>query len=264
VTDTREAAVPIRADYPEPLWIQAVDLIVDEIASGALKPGSRLPPERELCQQLHISRVTLRKALGKLVEDGVLRSSHGRGWYVGEATRAREWPNTLESFSETARRMGLTATSRILRADVGPASLDEAEPLSIAAGTPLFRLERVRLLGDVPIAVDRTRIPAARVPNFATADFRTDSLYARLAEAGLEPTRADSTIEAKEADEDVAQHLGLEVGKPILVMTQVVVDAVDRPLFISTIQYSGDRYRLRTVFARSNGLARGRRSRPPG
>lgn len=264
MTDARDAAVPIRPDYPEPLWIQAVDLISREIASGVLTPGSRLPPERALCQQLHISRVTLRRALSKLVEDGVLRPSHGRGWYVADPAGTREWPSTLESFSETASRMGLTATSRVLHAGVVPADLDEAERLSVAPGTLLFELERVRLLGDVPIAIDRTRIPAALVPDFSTADFRTDSLYVRLAEAGVEPAWADSTIEARAADDDVARHLELQVGRPILVMHQVVIDAAERPLFTSTIQYSGERYRLRTVFARSRGSTRPNRSRAVG
>jgi GntR family transcriptional regulator len=257
VTGERESAVAIRADHPEPLWIQAVDLITSEIARGVLKPGMRLPPERELCQQLSISRVTLRKALTKLVEDGVLNSSHGRGWYVATAGTARkEWPNSLESFTETATRMGLTASSVVLRAEVTPASLDEAEELSIAPGTPLFRLDRVRLLNGVPIAIDQARIPEALVPNVAEADFRTESLYDKMSEAGLEIVRADSTIEAREADDHIAKHLGLQAGKPVLVMHHLVVDGLDKPLLASTIQYSGDRYRLRTSFARSGTFSR--------
>jgi DNA-binding GntR family transcriptional regulator len=251
MTDTQESTAAIRPDYPEPLWIQAVNLINAEIASGVLKPGMRLPPERELCQQLGISRVTLRKALNKLVEDGVLSASHGRGWYVAQPTANQEWPNSLESFSETAARMGLVATSSVLRADVSPASLDEAEELSIAPGTPIFHLERVRMLGGVPIALDTTQIPAHRAPALPDADFATDSLYEKLAEAGIEPRRADATIEAKEADAYAAEHLDLPVGKPVLVMRQLAVDADEHPLFVSTIKYAGDRYRLRTYFARS-------------
>jgi GntR family transcriptional regulator len=261
MTDLRDSTMSIRADYPEPLWIQAVNLINSEIASGVLKPGMRLPPERELCQQLNISRVTLRKALTKLVEDGVLSASHGRGWYVAMGAVNKEWPNSLESFSETAERMGLTASSEVLRSEVAPASLDEAEELSIAPGTPLFHLERVRLLNGVPIAIDLTRIPADLVPGFTEVNFATDSLYEKLAEAGLELLRADSTIEAREADDYVAKHLVLDVGKPVLVMKQLVVDNADRPLFTSTIQYSGDRYRLRTFFSRSNALSRARGGR---
>lgn len=246
------AVAAIRPDYPEPLWIQAVNLITHEIATGVLKPGMRLPPERELCQQLSISRVTLRKALGQLVEDGVLSASHGRGWYVAQAPSVgKEFPNSLESFTETATRMGLVASSRVLRAVTKSATLDEAEELSVAPGTPLFHLERVRLLDEVPIAVDITRIPAALAPDLASADFAVDSLYQRLADAGVEPLRADATIEARSAQADVAAHLGLEPGQPVLVMRQVAVDRAEHPLFVSTITYAGDRYRLRTFFART-------------
>ena len=251
-----ESMGPIRPDYPEPLWVQAVNLINAEIASGVLKPGMRLPPERELCLQLNISRVTLRKALTRLVEDGVLNASHGRGWYVAAGGGNKEWPNSLESFTETANRMGLTATSKVLRAEVTPANLDEADELSIAPGTPLFHLERVRFLNGVPIALDRTAVPAESVPGFADRDFSEDSLYAALLDVGLEFMRADSTIEAREADANLAKHLDLVEGKPVLVMHQLVFDRADKPMFASTIKYSGERYRLRTFFARSGAFNR--------
>jgi GntR family transcriptional regulator len=250
---TQEASPTIRTDYPEPLWIQAVNLINREIADGVLQPGMRLPPERELCLELGISRVTLRKALNKLVEDGVLSASHGRGWYVAQGPQARqtkEWPNSLESFSETAVRMGLEASSTVLRSEVKPANLDEAETLLIAPGTPLFHLERVRFLGGVPIAVDMTQVPAHFAESLAEVDFSTASLYQTLAQAGVEPARADATIEATEADDQAATLLDLEVGKPLLVMRQLAIDTLERPLFTSMIKYAGDRYRLRTAFAR--------------
>jgi DNA-binding GntR family transcriptional regulator len=248
----------IRPDYPEPLWIQAVNLITAEIASGVLKPGMRLPPERELCQQLNISRVTLRKALTSLVDEGVLNASHGRGWYVAARASNKAWPNSLESFTEAANRMGLTPTSKVLRAEVAPANLDEADELSIAPGTPLFHLERIRFLNGVPIAVDRNALPADSVPDFPERDFSEESLFTALSEVGLEFLRADSTIEAREADADLAEHLDLATGKPVLAMHQLVFDRADKPIFASTIRYSGDRYRMRTFFARS-GAFTGRR-----
>lgn len=240
----------IRPDYPEPLWIQAANLITAEIDNGALKPGMRLPPERELCEQLGISRVTLRKALTKLVDEGLLNASHGRGWYVASTPTSKDWPNSLESFTETARRMGLTASSRVLRAEVVPATIDEAEEFHVAPGSPLFHLDRVRTLNDVPTAIDYTRIPYEYVPGFLDRDFTTASLYSELEAAGVAPQRADSTIEARAADEYAALHLDIGVGKPLLVMNQRVMDASDRPLLASKIQYSGERYRLRTFFAR--------------
>jgi GntR family transcriptional regulator len=251
------SSITIRPDYPDPLWIQAVSLINSEIESGVLKPGMRLPPERELCQQLGISRVTLRKALGQLVVDGVLNSSHGRGWYVADRQPAgKEWPNNLESFTETAARMGLDASSIVLRAAELPATFDEAEELGIAPGTPVFHLDRIRMLSGVPIAVDTTVFVSSLLPEIASIDFTTESFYARLAAAGLEPQRAESTIEAREADAETSERLTLGEGKPVLVLHQVAVGAADRPLFVSTIRYAGDRYRLRTHFARTGGTQR--------
>ena len=260
MTNTREVAAVIRPDYPEPLWIQAATLIQDQIDGGVLKPGARLPPERELCQQLGISRVTLRKALNQLVDAGVLNASHGRGWYVAKRAAKREWPNTLESFTETADRMGLATRSEVLRAEAVPASFDEAEELSIVPGTDLFHLDRVRLLDELPIALDLTQIAVSVLPGVAGIDFTKHSLYATLAEAGIEPVRADSTIEAREADAAEAGHLRIAEGKPLLIMRQVSFDAGGRPLFTSTIKYVGERYRLRTSFSRpqlSGGTRRG-------
>jgi len=248
MNDSSEITGTVLPGYPEPLWVQAVAVVREEIAKGVLKPGMRLAPERELCRQLGISRVTLRRALVHLVEQGVLSASHGRGWYVSQAVPKKEWPNTLESFTETAARMGLTPLSRVLMAETGPATIDQAERLNIAPGAPLFCLERVRFLNDVAIGIDLTRVPLALVPGIEDVDFRTQSLYATLAEAGVEPARADSTIEATKADDRTAEFLGLAPGDPLLVMHQLAWGT--EPLFVSTICYAGDRYRLRTSFTR--------------
>ncbi|MFZ4894058.1 GntR family transcriptional regulator [Plantibacter sp. Mn2098] len=240
----------IRVDSVEPLWSQAVAAVRMRVADGSLRPGMRLPPERELCLSLAISRVTLRKALLRLVDEGVLKPSHGRGWYVA-GDEAKEWPNSLESFSETARRMGLVASSVVLRSEVAMATLDEAERLAIAPGTPVFHLVRVRKLDGVPIAVDRSLVPSHLAPRLDRADFTTASLYETLTRAGLDLVDAGSTIEATEADDDVAAQLGVAERRPILVMHQIVRDRAERPVLSSTIQYAGDRYRLRTFFARA-------------
>jgi GntR family transcriptional regulator len=137
------------------------------------------------------------------------------------------------------------------RANGIDAALGGAESLGIAPGAPLFRLERVRLLEGVPIALDLTRIPLALVPDIGKVDFGSHSLYSTLSEAGVEPMRADSTIEATKAGDRAAEHLRVAAGDPILVMHQLAVNADEDPLFASTIQYAGDRYRLRTSFARS-------------
>ena len=245
---------PLQSDGPEPLWRQAADAILQEIASGKLASGARLPAERDLFTRMSISRVTLRRALQSLVEEGVLTPSHGRGWYVS-AKVPKEFPNTLESFSETARRLGLTPSSDVLRAEQAPASLDEAEELSIAPGAALFHLERIRRLDQVPVAVDTSFFPVALVPDLSRIDFRNASLFGLLIDAGVDLARAETTIEAHDADPILARHLDIDVGKSTLVMRQLIVDTAGRPLLSSTIRYAGDRYRLRTSFSRTGKTA---------
>lgn len=244
--------VTLTAGCPEPLWMQAKSALQAWIAVGEVVPGSRLPPERELCRLLGISRVTLRKALTALVEEGVLHAAQGRGWYV-TAPERKEWPNTLESFSETARRMGLVPSSRVLHRDRGPASFDEAEAFQIAPGTTLYRLDRVRMLDGVPIAVDQSLVPADIAAGFDTVDFTTCSLYDTLTALGHQLAQADTTVEARPADAALADHLATAVGTPVLEMRQTVRDLDRRPLLSSVIRYAGDRYRLRTSFTRHAG-----------
>jgi DNA-binding GntR family transcriptional regulator len=238
------------ADSPEPLWRQAADLILHQIVTGKLASSGRIPPERDLLAQLSISRVTLRRALQSLVEEGVLTASHGRGWYVATAV-PKEFPNTLESFSETAARLGLVPSSDVLRAAEAPATLDEAEVLGIAPAAAVFHLDRIRRLDGVPVAVDSSFFAASLKPDLTGIDFRSASLFQLLIGSGLDLARAETIIEAHGAAPELADHLGIEIGKPILVMQQIIVDGEGRPLLSSTIQYVGDRYRLRTSFSRS-------------
>ncbi|MFJ1864599.1 GntR family transcriptional regulator [Streptomyces sp. NPDC088097] len=235
----------------DPLWSRAADRIREEIARRGLSEGSKLPAERELCTRLDISRVTLRRALAHLVDQGLVTSSHGRGWFVATPTApapARDWPKDLESFTATARRKHMRPGSLVLRHDQVTASLDDADRLGVPAGTSLMRLERVRLLNDVRIALDRTLLVLELAPDLVRADFREASLFEELVRWGVEPERAEATIEARSADEELAGHLGIAPGAPVLVLDQTVYTREQRPLLLSTVEYSGDRYRLRTTF----------------
>jgi GntR family transcriptional regulator len=243
-------------DDANPLWLRAANHIRQQIADDALPPGRRLPAERDLCQRLGVSRVTLRKALAQLVADGVLSSSHGRGWFVGQPAARSEWPNTLESFTETARRKGLEPMSRVVTAEVIPADFDAAEVFGVVAGSELFHLVRVRYLDGVAIGVDDSTVPLALAQGVDRVDFTSASLLAALADRGVEPLLADSIIEARGCDPVSAPLLELDEGDPVLAMRQMLADGAGRTVLITSIIYRGDRYRLHTTFARSHGTGR--------
>jgi DNA-binding GntR family transcriptional regulator len=141
-------------------------------------------------------------------------------------------------------------SSDVLRADTAPATLDEAEELGIAPGAAVFHLDRIRRLDGVAVAVDTSFFADSLKPDLTGIDFRMASLFQILIDAGFDLARAESTIEAQGADAVLAEHLDIELGKPVLVMRQTIVDVSGRTLLSSTLQYVGDRYRLRTSFSR--------------
>ncbi|HEY5859489.1 MAG TPA: GntR family transcriptional regulator [Actinomycetota bacterium] len=235
---------PARKDIP--LYQQVQHAIAEHIAAGRLAPGQQLPSERRLCERFDISRVTARRALAALVDEGLIQASPGKGWFVSDG-HLSEPPNALLSFTALARARGLEPSARVLRHEVRDATMDEAESLQVAPGAEVLDLERVRMLDDLPVAVDHCLIPLGQCPELAEADFTVDSVYEILrTKARIAPTYADCTLEATAAGASIAPLLDLEPGSPVLVARQTTFDQSDRPVESSRITYRGDRYRFRT------------------
>ena len=237
-------------DMPgQPLYEQVHNALREQIRSGVYRGGSRLPSERSLSETFGVSRLTLRRALQDLAEAGVLDRTGGRGWYVA-AEPMSEAPNQLLGFSAMARSRGLTPSARVIVAESREATLDEAEILSVAPGARLFHLERLRLMDDVPIAVDSTLLPLAVGPWLPDVDFSRDSLYDLLEEHGTVPTRADYVVEVRDADERLAGLLDVPVGKGLLVASGLTSDQNGRVIERAWIAYRPGRYRMQTTLVR--------------
>ena len=187
-----QTSIDLRFDVDNnaPLYRQVHDVLAKQITSGSLTAGEQLLSERQLCERFGISRVTARRALIALEDDGLIGAAPGRGWFVSDGPLS-EPPNVLLSFTSLARARGLEPTARVLCQRVRPASLDEADELSIAPGAELFELERVRLLDGLPVAVDNCVVALYRCPSLRDADFTVASLYEVLrSDASVSPTRA--------------------------------------------------------------------------
>jgi GntR family transcriptional regulator len=236
------------ADAAQPRYAMVARELADEIRRRTLEPGDRLPSERELSRRLGASRVTIRRALGVLRQSGLVAPSGTRGWFLLQTSVGE--PNALMSFSEMATARGLTPTARVIAALTRGADVEEATTLRVAPGTPLFELERVRLLDGIPVGVDHSRIVAARVQSAPSHDFRRDSLYALLEADGVVPTRSEYVLHAGVADARTAGLLGVREGVSLLVAEAVTYDQRDQPFELSRTRFLGDRYRFRTTLFR--------------
>lgn len=232
----------------EPPALQAYRIVARAISGSGSGAGSRLPSERELSEQVGVSRATLRVALRALHDDGLIEPTQGRGWHVTASGVVEEGDNQALSFTEMAAARGLHASSQVLDQQTRAATIEEAEELGVAPGSDVFCLDRLRKLDDVPVAVARARMPVGQVAAATSLDFANGSLYAALREhCDIQPVRASYVLQAVGASAQDAKLLGLREGEPVLIGEYACFDQTDRVFEIGQITYRGDRYRFRTA-----------------
>ena len=224
-------------------------LLAEWISSGRYPHGGALPPERELAGQLGVSRATLRRALADLAAAGLVERHQGRGTFVA-GDRLSEETNALTSLTELGASRGLVASARVLELRIAEADDGDSELFGIAPGAPVVLLHRLRRLDDLPVSLDRSRVPGDALPDLERLDFRRDSLYAVLEGAGRGPVRADYTVEAVPADPTQARLLEVAPGAPLLRARTVSRDAAGRVVEAGEMLYRGDRYRFRAQLVR--------------
>lgn len=230
--------------------LSAYRAIASNLASGRWPPGSLLPSERALAEELGVSRTTLRHALKELADAGVLEPAPQRGWFVARAYIS-EGPNVLMGFSEGAAARGLTAGSRTVSQALHPCTFEVADLLGVPPASDVVEIERVRTLDALPVAVQSLSLPAKLVPGLEAEPLDGASLYRLLGERyGLVPSRCDYTLQADAASEHVAGLLEVAVGTPVLIGHEVTVDTHDRVMAAGRMIYRGDAYRFTATLFR--------------
>ena len=206
-----------------------------------LRPGDMLPGERQLSVDHGVSRITVRAAIGQLVNEGLLVRIHGKGTFV--AARTARSRLHLASFNTDMRRLGLTPSTVVLDVTRTVPPQDTVDALGLAPDGEAVRVRRLRLADGTPMSVDDAWYSAALAPDLDACPL-TGSIYELLRERyGVTIDRAEQTVAAAEADEEHAALLGLAVGKPILEFDRVSY-AGSRPVEHCWSRYRGDRYEI--------------------
>lgn len=239
----------LSSETAQPLYFQIKSKLLEAIASGQLQPGDRVPSERELTEQFGVSRMTARQALVELELQGYLQRVQGKGTFVN--TPKLEQPLlSLTSFTEDMLRRGLIPGSRLLAAEEVPAGRRASQMLNIREADPVIRLERLRLAGGDPMALEIVHLPADLVPGILDGNL-TGSVYRQLSEIyGIQLARATQSLEAVAARAYEEKILGVREGTPLLMMERVAYDIQGRTVEYTKSLYRGDRYRFTTELSR--------------
>lgn len=181
-----------------PLYLQLAAYLRIQIHNGVLQPGDLMIAENSLCDILSVSRTTVRQAMNKLVEEGLLVRYRGKGTYIANFKIKRNM-NHLYSFTDDMKAIGARPGSKVIKAEVLKRCPEEiADILKLpTAQTPVFYLERLRLANQEPILWERTYIPYYLCNKIETFDFNKSSLYQTLYETyHLDMYHAKETLDA--------------------------------------------------------------------
>ncbi len=220
-----------------PLYRQLQQRLRHAIEENLLDPEEPLPAERDLAAEYDISRITVRKALQGLVEEGLLHRRQGSGTFI--AKRVEKVFSQLASFSEEMKARGQTPSSKWLQRIDSRITSDEVMNYGLSPGLRVYRFDRVRYADEEPMAIEHSIIPAFCLPSVEVVG---DSLYKALDEYGYRPMRALQRLRAVLFDAQQATLLGVkEKDAGLLVERRGFLDD-GRIVEVSRTFYRGDTY----------------------
>ncbi|MBP3650642.1 MAG: GntR family transcriptional regulator [Clostridia bacterium] len=225
-----------------PLYQQLMLRLKNDISAGVYPAGARIPSEQQLCETYSVSRVTVRKAILDLVQEGLLVRKQGKGTFVAGERMQRDLRH-VTSFTDACAQRGQQAETRLISAQIVTASSEDASLLGLQEDEPLFELIRLRLIDGEPVTLEINRFPASF--EYLKDLVAESSLYACLQANGVIPSSAVHDISLGHATPMVSKHLGTEVGVALLLLDEVIHDQHGQPLHLSRQWIRGDKFTFR-------------------
>jgi len=234
---------------PVPLYHQIKGILKSWISSGKYSQQDRFPAERELEAHFKVSRMTIRRAVSELVEQGYLYREQGRGCFIARPRMEYEL-GRLTSFTEDMCVRSFSTTARILTFDVVTDN-DVASRLGVSDEEELLRLVRVRSILDEPVVLQTAYILRSVAYNLADTELLDGSLYKTLeVVCGLRIGHAKQTIESRSADEHEALLLGIQHRTPVLALERLSYLHNGTAFEFVRSTYRSDKYRFTVALRR--------------
>ena len=228
------------------------------VQDGSYPPGAQLPTEPELGRIFGVSRITIRKAISALEEEGWLQRKQGRGTFarspgVGRAV-AIDLGAVTEAVSDLAAR---TLVTRFSAAEVDP-DQETLAALQLLPGERVRRATHVRELDGAPLGLITTFVPLDIAARLGSANERDQPMFMLLQEAGVPIKSAEQFLGATLAGLEAAEALAVEVGAPLLRLVRVVMETSGRPVERVVALYRADRYQYHLHLEAQPGAATAR------
>jgi GntR family transcriptional regulator len=221
-------------DSASPLYLQVEATLKEMIEGRDFSPGEQIPSERELSEQLGVSRMTVRRAIENLTRMGLLERRSTSGTFVRPPQVQRKLGKDVAvGLTQMLQEEGAIAGSVLLDFASERAPLKIAEKLKLRIGAEVVVIKRLRTVNGQPFCVETSYIPTELVPGLGRQDLEKSdaSLYSIMQERyGVRFALNNETLKISFATKDEADLLALKHGEPILLLRLVVSDINDRPV----------------------------------
>jgi len=209
----------LHAESSEPLYLQLRTTLLSWIKEGKVRPHDKIPSERELCERFGVSRMTVRQALSKLKEDGLIYTRHGKGMFVAEPHSELEVTFVLSGYSEETALVRDTLRSSIINARLVQATAELADAMGLSGIEELVRIEQLRLLNETPIGFQTIHIPHRLCPGYLNQRLNAKaSLEIIQDEYHLHPVKIAQVIRAGLCSQKELEYLKLAHPAPVLIL----------------------------------------------
>jgi GntR family transcriptional regulator len=246
--------MPLIRENVASLYEQIASLLREEIGSGLYEPSGKLPSEAELCTRFSVSRVTVRLALAKLDDEGVVERKQGKGTYA-KGKQLRHGLDRLRSFHDSLVMLGLNPEMRLVSRDIISIPKHLRSLLGAGDRKRCLLLQRLHVVDGEPIALGRSHLPieVQKISWEMTEQQPTYSILEKM--TGMQVARADLTIKVGQTDVELAAALGLKVGAPLLLMERTSYFSNGACCDHSTFYIRPERYAfvMQTSFAQAQG-----------
>ena len=241
-----EPAMVIKRNSPEPLYLQIQLALRELIRSGEFPPGAQIPSEPALATQYQVSRMTARKAVDRLVAQGLLIRRPGKGTFVAQDVMSYGL-STMLSFSGTLRARGFTVETHVLSQQIIPGPPDVLDALKLQPGGEVLIVRRLRHVDGSPIAIHTAYLDARVFAPLLEVDLGVNSLLEAIEQTcGVGTAFTKDSVRAILASARDCNLLGIPSGSPVLAVDGLAFDENGEPTRLSRAIYRGDRFRLAT------------------
>lgn len=228
---------------------QLSTLLKDGIAAGRWQAGEQLPTEEALCSLHGLSRVTVRRALKSLEQQGFIERRPGRGTFVAPRAPVLDMPTPITGYLQ--RMAERRERSRhVLKAFEWVAAPPAVRlNLGLEPDARVLRVVRLRVMGRLPLVHSTLHLPEAIGARLTRAQFRLRPLSELLAEAGHAYQRIDMVTRACLAAPDVAAELQVAVASPLVDVRRVGYDMAGKPVEFQRVLGPPDRFETHVTIA---------------